>query len=66
MTNNTPAAAFRYGRVHTAVWSRPSKRSDGTSFTQWSVSLERRYKNKSGAWQSTDTFDPQDGTCQHF
>lgn len=52
---NPPVAKVRVGLINASVWERVTEK--GKFYT---VSFERRYRNKEGAWQTSHTFDPGD------
>ena len=53
-----PEANFRAGGINAAVWRNEGK--DGRSQPFFSVSLDKRYKDKTGAWQSTSSLSVND------
>jgi hypothetical protein len=59
---NKPVAKFRAGSLTATVWPRSSERvgSDSSSGTQYSVVIDRSYKDKAGKWVTTDHFSAQD------
>ena len=58
--NHRPAKTFRAGRgVQAAIWANEVAQDDRT-FTQHSIQIQRRYRDKDGTWQSTDYFRPDD------
>jgi len=53
---NLPEKKFRAGAVSVTVWNNSSKGKLGEPIEYKTVSLERRYKNNNGEWQSTNSF----------
>tara|TARA_Y100000310_G_C20131191_1_gene555922 strand:- start:66 stop:317 length:252 start_codon:yes stop_codon:yes gene_type:complete len=49
---NTPVKKFAAGGIHVAIWENAV--SDGKSY--YTVSMERRYKNKQDQWKGTNSF----------
>ena len=60
MEKNKPAKNFRAGAVRATVWSNPTKNDDGTEGSYSTVALERSYKDKNGAWQTTNSLRVND------
>jgi len=60
MNNNKPVKQFRAGGVSAAVWSNPSVGEDGVERQFMTVTLDRRYKDKDGNWQSSDSLRAND------
>jgi hypothetical protein len=58
-TGNVPEKKFRAGAVSATVWQNNLEK-DGKTAKYNSVSLERVYKDKSGSWQSTNSFRAND------
>jgi len=52
--NNQPEKRFSTGGVIATVW-RNQRVSDGKAFEYNTISLQRRYSDKAGNWQSTNT-----------
>jgi len=57
MTNAPPEITFRVGNVYAKVWL--NKSADGKLEFR-SVTLERRYRDDAGKWQSTNSFPLSD------
>ncbi|RLE46099.1 hypothetical protein DRJ22_02775 [Candidatus Woesearchaeota archaeon] len=53
--SNQPEKRFSSGGIVATVW-RNQRSSDGKAFEYNTVSIQRRYSDKSGNWQSTNTF----------
>ena len=53
---NHPEKKFRAGGISATVWKNPSKRKDGSVGAFRTISLERSYKDKNNAWQTTNSF----------
>lgn len=63
MTNGNakPIRKFQTGSVNLAVWKNAYVAAkDGHEGVTYSVTLERRYKDQTGTWQSTSTFRVND------
>ena len=56
---NKPEATFRAGVLSATVWKN-ERQKDGKSFVTYSVSLDRRYQDRTGTWQSTRNFQAND------
>ena len=54
-TNKPPVAKLRIGLISASIWQRSTEKG-----TFHSVSFERRYKDGSGNWQTTHSFDTND------
>lgn len=50
-----PEKKFTTGAISATVWKNEGKSDDGTEREFSTVSLERRYKDKEGNWQSTSS-----------
>jgi len=50
-----PVARFKAGQVSAAVWENEVQMRGG-SVKMLKASVQRRYKDKNGAWQSTTSF----------
>ncbi len=55
-----PEKRFNAGAVCATVWKNERQKPTGESFTTFSISLERRYKDQSGSWKSAGSFRLQD------
>ena len=53
--NKKPAAKVRFFPISAAVW-----RNENEKGIFYSVTFERSYKDDSGKWQSSSTFNPSD------
>jgi hypothetical protein len=53
-----PVKTIRVGDVSASVWERLHQTKDGT-LTFYSVSFERSYKDRDGAYRYTRSFDPE-------
>jgi len=53
-TKNRPEKIFSTGAIHVSVWKNESVK-DGNKSEFRTVSLQRRYTDKSGEWKSTST-----------
>lgn len=55
MEKNKPVKKYRAGAVSATVWNNQGKQEDGKEFSYSSISLERSYKDRAGAWQTTNS-----------
>jgi len=55
MTGQTPIARFRVGQMVSAVWKNNAE-VKGRTVTILKASVQRRYKDKDGNWQSSGSF----------
>jgi hypothetical protein len=55
MTGQAPVAKFRAGQVASAVWSNDVE-VNGRTVTILKATVQRRYKDKEGNWQSSGSF----------
>ena len=46
--------SFRSGAIQVAIWENQAKNPDGTTRPFHTVSFDRRYKDQSGEWKSTN------------
>ena len=53
---NSPVKKFGVGGIQVAVWENKGKEGNG----YYSVSFERRYKDKGGEWKSTTSLKAND------
>ena len=59
MEKNTPEKKFKIGGISATVWRNTVLR-DGKQDSYCTVSIERTYKDKQGAWQRTNSFRTHD------
>jgi hypothetical protein len=52
---NQPEKKFSTGAISATVWKNTGTSKDGKPFESHSVSLQRRYKDKTGQWQTTNS-----------
>ena len=52
---NMPEKRFSTGALVASVWENEGKSKSGDEVSFRTVSLQRRYKDKNGEWQSTNT-----------
>ena len=55
-TQNKPVAKFQAGGVSAALWRNQTKLRNGDEIETLSVTLDRRYKDQGGEWQSSGSF----------
>ena len=51
-----PEMKFRAGAISATVWQNTGQNKEGQKTEYRTISLERGYKDKSGAWKSTNSF----------
>ncbi len=56
MNNNEPIWRMTQGGLSAAAWNNTVRASSGQSVERLSVRLERRFKDKEGAWQSSSSY----------
>ena len=60
MEKNTPEKKFSTGVITATVWQNQGKGRNGEIVGYRTVSLQRRYKDKNGAWQTANSFRVND------
>ena len=60
MEKNVPEKRFSTGVVTATVWQNAGKGRTGEIVSYRTVSLQRRYKDKNGVWQSASSFRVND------
>ena len=60
MEKNTPDKRFSTGTVTATVWQNQGKSKTGEAIGYRTVSIQRRYKDRSGVWQSANSFRVND------
>ena len=60
IAGNTPEKKFSTGAVTATVWQNQGKSKTGEAVSFRTVSFQRRYKDKTGNWQSTSTLRAND------
>ena len=55
-----PVKSFRSGAINVAIWENTNTVKDGQQATFYTISLERRYKDKDGNWKSTSSLRVND------
>ena len=56
MTGQKPVAKFKAGQVSAALWENRITAGNGNEVAVLKASVQRRYKDKSGNWQSSGSF----------
>ena len=56
MTGQKPTAKFKAGQVSAALWKNEITTKNGVEVTVLKATVQRRYKDKNGAWQSSTSF----------
>ena len=59
-TRNVPEKKFSTGVITATVWQNAGKGRNGEAVSYRTVSLQRRYKDKNGVWQSANSFRVND------
>ena len=59
-TKNVPEKKFSTGVITATVWQNNGKGRNGETVSYRTVSLQRRYKDKNGIWQSANSFRVND------
>ncbi len=59
-SGNIPEKKYRAGAVSVTVWKNSGTSAAGEAFEYQTVSIERGYKDKTGAWQSTNSLRVND------
>ena len=59
-TKNVPEKKFSTGVITATVWQNNGKGRNGEIVSYRTVSLQRRYKDKNGIWQSANSFRVND------
>ncbi|MBI2653741.1 hypothetical protein HYX02_02915 [Candidatus Woesearchaeota archaeon] len=60
MEKNTPEKKFSTGVITATVWQNQGKSRNGEIVAYRTVSLQRRYKDKNGVWQTANSFRVND------
>ncbi|MBS3124697.1 hypothetical protein J4211_00360 [Candidatus Woesearchaeota archaeon] len=58
--HNVPEKRFSTGAISATVWKNSTRNKEGTVFETRSVSLQRRYTDKSGKWQTSSSLRVND------
>jgi len=56
MTGQKPTAKFKAGQVSAALWENEIAAKNGGKVTVLKATVQRRYKDKDGNWQSSGSF----------
>ena len=59
-TRNTPEKKFSTGVITATVWQNAGKGKNGENVSYRTASLQRRYKDKNGVWQSANSLRVND------
>ena len=57
---NQPEKKFSTGAISATVWKNVRAGKDGKTFETHTVNIQRRYTDKTGQWQSTNTLRVND------
>ena len=55
-SRNVPEKKFSTGVITATIWQNQGKGKDGEAVAYRTVSLQRRYKDKNGLWQTANSF----------
>lgn len=55
-----PEKKFKAGAINVTIWKNERQKESGEEFSYYSISIDRRYKNKNGEWQSTNSLRVND------
>lgn len=55
-----PLKTVRVGGSIATIWENKAKNKSGDNISVFNISLERRYLDSEGEWQSTNTFNVND------
>jgi len=55
VSGNMPEKKFSTGALVATVWENQGKSKEGDDVSFKTISFQRRYKDKNGEWQSTNT-----------
>ena len=55
-SKNKPEKTFHTGAINVCVWKNDSVSKDGSKSEFRTISIQRRYADKSGEWKSTNSF----------
>ena len=55
VSGNIPEKKFSTGGLNATVWQNQGKNKEGLDISYRTVTFQRRYKDKNGEWQSTNT-----------
>ena len=59
-TKNIPEKKFSTGAVNATVWQNTGKSRNGEAASYRTVSMQRRYKDRNGVWQSANSLRVND------
>ena len=57
--SNKPVKEYRSGGVKASIW-RNDVQQDGRTSTQYSVRIQKTYRDKSGNWKTSEYYYPED------
>jgi len=60
ISGNMPEKKFSTGSLTATIWENQGKSKEGDEVSFKTVSFQRRYKDKNGEWQSTNTLRVND------
>jgi len=58
--NKGPEKKFRAGAVAATIWKNDRQRATGETFSYYTISLDRSYKDQAGNWKTASSMRLQD------
>ena len=58
--NNQPIKKFRVGGITASVWRNEETQPDGNILVKHSVQIQKRYRDKEGNWQDSNSYFAND------
>jgi len=59
-SSNLPEKKFSTGAIRATIWKNMAKNQQGQDIEYRTISIDRRYKDKDGNWQSTNSLRVND------
>ena len=63
---NKPVKKFRAGAISASIWENSDPQPDGTIRIQYSITFQKRYRDKEGEWNDSDSYFPNDIARLHL
>ena len=60
MPQNKPIKQFKVGCIRASIWKKEEVQKNNSIKTKYSVKIQKQYKDKSGRWQNTYCYFPED------
>jgi len=57
--NSKPVKSFKAGTIQASIWRKETEK-DGQTVVQYSVRIQKQYKNDKDEWQNTDYYFPEE------